>query len=165
MFKQAISIGVLFAWWSSKEYSYYYYGSAALCWALVLFFSVSWSYTQSVGLLGRVISPSRGVYLHTEQHKHKIKAHNTDIHVLSGILTHDPSVRSSEDSSCLRHRGHCDRQRIELHSSKYEKSIRFVGLAVVTEVVMKSYGFWDTTPCSQLKVSLQVGEHIAFIEE
>jgi hypothetical protein len=28
---------------------------------------------------------------------------------LSGIRTHDPSVRASEDSSCLRLRGHCDR--------------------------------------------------------
>jgi hypothetical protein len=32
-------------------------------------------YTQSVGLLGRGISPSQGRYLHTEQHKHRIKAH------------------------------------------------------------------------------------------
>jgi hypothetical protein len=35
------------------------------------------------------------------------KAQNTDIHVLSGIRTHDPSVRASEGSSCLRLRGHC----------------------------------------------------------
>jgi hypothetical protein len=28
---------------------------------------------------------------------------------LSGIRTHDPSVRAGEDSSCLRKRGHCDR--------------------------------------------------------
>jgi hypothetical protein len=33
----------------------------------------------------------------------------TDIHALSGIRTDDPSVRTSEDSSCLRSRGHCDR--------------------------------------------------------
>jgi hypothetical protein len=30
----------------------FYYGSAALCWTLAAF-SVSWSFTQSVGLLGR----------------------------------------------------------------------------------------------------------------
>jgi hypothetical protein len=41
---------------------------------------------------------------------HRINAH-TDIHALSGILTHDPSVRASEDSSCLRPRGHCDRHK------------------------------------------------------
>jgi hypothetical protein len=41
-----------------------------------------------VGLLGRVISPSQGLYLHrTTQHKKK----RTNIHALSGIETHDPS--------------------------------------------------------------------------
>jgi hypothetical protein len=33
---------------------------------------------------------------------------HTDIHALSGIRTHDPSVRGSEDNLCLRPRGHCD---------------------------------------------------------
>jgi hypothetical protein len=32
-------------------------------------------FTQSVGLLGREISPSQGHYLHTGQHKHRINAH------------------------------------------------------------------------------------------
>jgi hypothetical protein len=36
------------------------------CWTLASF-SVSWSYTQSVGLFGRGISPSKGRCLHTEQ--------------------------------------------------------------------------------------------------
>jgi hypothetical protein len=35
----------------------------------------------------------------------------TDIHALSGIRTHDLSVRTNKDSSCLRPRGHCDRRR------------------------------------------------------
>jgi hypothetical protein len=35
---------------------------------------------------------------HTGQHKHRINAH-IDIHGLSGIRTHDPSVLASEDSS------------------------------------------------------------------
>jgi hypothetical protein len=48
------------------------------------------------------ISQSQGHYLY----KHRI---NTNIHALSGIRTHDPSVRASEDSSCLRPHGHCDR--------------------------------------------------------
>jgi hypothetical protein len=38
------------------------------------FFSFS-IYTQSVGLLGRGISPSQGRYLCTEQHTHRINAH------------------------------------------------------------------------------------------
>jgi hypothetical protein len=50
------------------------YGSTALCWTLAAF-SVSWSYTQSVGLLGRGISLSQGRYLHAQQHKHRINAY------------------------------------------------------------------------------------------
>jgi hypothetical protein len=72
-------------------YYYYYYYCTALCYALAAF-SVPWSYTQSVAPLGRGISPSQGLYLDTEQHKHRINAHNTDIHALSGIRTHDHSV-------------------------------------------------------------------------
>jgi hypothetical protein len=49
------------------------YGSTALCWALSAFL-VSWSFTQSVALLGRGISPSQGRYLHTGLHKHRINA-------------------------------------------------------------------------------------------
>jgi hypothetical protein len=62
-------------------------------------------FTQSVGLLGRGISPPQGRYLHTEQHKHRINTH-TDIHASSGIRTHDSSVRAGEDSSYIRPRGH-----------------------------------------------------------
>jgi hypothetical protein len=65
-------------------------------------------YTE-VGILGGVISPSQSRYLHAGQHKHKINAH-TNIHALSEIRTHDPRFRASEDSSCLRPRGHRDRQ-------------------------------------------------------
>jgi hypothetical protein len=49
------------------------YGCTAL-WTLASI-SVSESYTQSVGPLGRGISPSQGRYLHIEQHKHRIHAH------------------------------------------------------------------------------------------
>jgi hypothetical protein len=54
------------------------------------------------------ISPSQSRYLHTEQHKHRINAH-IYIHALSGFRTDDSNVRASEDSSCLRPRGHCER--------------------------------------------------------
>jgi hypothetical protein len=64
-------------------------------------------FSQTVGLLGRVISPSQDRYLHTGQRKHRINAH-TDIHISSGIRTHDPSVRANEDSSRLRPRCHRD---------------------------------------------------------
>jgi hypothetical protein len=34
----------------------------------------------------------------------------TNIHALSGIQTHDPSFRATENRSCLRPHDHCDRQ-------------------------------------------------------
>jgi hypothetical protein len=48
-----------------------------------------------------VISLSQGRYLHTVQHKHRINEY-TDVNALSGIRTHDPSVRAGEDISYLR---------------------------------------------------------------
>jgi hypothetical protein len=38
------------------------------------------------------------------------KRAHTYIQALSGIGTHDPRFRASEDSSCLRRSGQCDRQ-------------------------------------------------------
>jgi hypothetical protein len=49
------------------------YGSIALV-DLGRFFSFL-TYTQSIGLLWRGISPSQSRYIHTEQHKHRINAH------------------------------------------------------------------------------------------
>jgi hypothetical protein len=72
------------------------YGSTVLLLDLGRFFSFL-IHTQSVGLLGRGISPSQGRYLHTEEHKHRKKTH-TDIHTLSGIRTYDPSVPAFEDT-------------------------------------------------------------------
>jgi hypothetical protein len=85
----------------------------ALCWVLAAF-SVYFSYTQPVGLFGPEISPSQARYLQTGQHKHRING-KTDIHALSGIRTHGPSVRASEGSSCLRPSGHCDRHSLYRH--------------------------------------------------
>jgi hypothetical protein len=61
---------------------FYYYCSTALFSALAPI-PVSRSYTQSVGILGRGISPSQGFYPHTQQHEHRINAH-TDTHASSG---------------------------------------------------------------------------------
>jgi hypothetical protein len=71
------------------------------------FFSFLIQYT--VGMTPwRGISPSQGLCLQTEQDKHRINAHNIDILAFSVIRIRDPSVRASEDSSCLTPRGHCD---------------------------------------------------------
>jgi hypothetical protein len=41
-------------------------------------------------------------------HRTKQRIKETNIHALGGIRTHDPSVRASEDISCVRPRSHCD---------------------------------------------------------
>jgi hypothetical protein len=65
-------------------------------------------YRQSVGLLGRVISPivrplPTQVITHTEETR-------IDIYVSSVIRNHGPTVREAEDVSCLRPRDHCGRK-------------------------------------------------------
>jgi len=59
-----------------------------------------------VGLLGRGISPTQGLYLHSTTQHRKTRTH---IHASSGIRTPDPSVRALEDSTCLRLRCHWGR--------------------------------------------------------
>jgi hypothetical protein len=91
--------------WSSQACSFYKFIHQWLYSPLLgpgLFFSFVIFFTQTVGLLGRGISPSQDRCLYTGQH--------TDTHALSGIRTHDPSVRASEDSSCLRPHRYCGRQ-------------------------------------------------------
>jgi hypothetical protein len=73
------------------------------------FIQVRNHFSHTVGLLGRVISPSQGRYLNKGHHKQNKRIHTPNIHALSGIRTHDPRVRS-----CLRQRGYCDRQEIAL---------------------------------------------------
>jgi hypothetical protein len=46
-----------------------------------------------VGLLGRVISPSQGLYLHRTTHDRKTR---TNIHAFSGIQPHDPSSKPAK---------------------------------------------------------------------
>jgi hypothetical protein len=48
---------------------------------------------------------------------HKTTRTQNKLHAWSGIRTHDPSVRASEDSSCLRTRGHCDRHALVIGST------------------------------------------------
>jgi hypothetical protein len=89
------------------------YGSTALCWTLVAFL-VSKSFTQSVGLFGRGSSLSQGRYLHTGQHKHRIKTHR---HL---YLTWDSNPRFQ----CLRGRrwrGNCDR--LFFHKSRWKYKV------------------------------------------
>jgi hypothetical protein len=54
-----------------------------------LFFSFVLFFTQTVGLLGRVISPSQGRCLHAGQHKHTIPAFEVEktVHALDRAAT------------------------------------------------------------------------------
>jgi hypothetical protein len=64
------------------------------------------SIRQLVGLLGRVIGPTQGLYLHrTTQHRET----QTHIHAPSRIWTCDPNIRATEGSTCLRPLGYWDR--------------------------------------------------------
>jgi hypothetical protein len=87
---------------------------------------------QTVGLLGRGISPSQGRYLHAGQHKHRINTH-IDIHALSGIRTHDPSIQASDDGACLRPLGH--RERL-INPTTYPKPVcsHFIHVARVLKI-------------------------------
>jgi hypothetical protein len=79
-------------------------------------------YSQSVGLLGRVISSSQGLYLNTGQHNHRI---NTYTHQTSmPQLRFEPTntVRASEDSSCLGTLGYRDRHSVSLGFLNYHKT-------------------------------------------
>jgi hypothetical protein len=86
----------------------------ALCWALasssvfLIFFYTDdrtpWTSDQPVA---RPLPTHRT----TQTQNKRTHTHTPNIHALSGIRTHDPSFRASEDSSCLRTRAHRDRQR------------------------------------------------------
>jgi hypothetical protein len=68
-----------------------------------LFFSVVILFAHTVGLCLDEWSGHRKAATYTQDNI------NTDIHALSGIRTHDPSVQAREDSLCIRPHGHCDR--------------------------------------------------------
>jgi hypothetical protein len=70
--------------------------------------------------------PNSKAFTYTGQHKHRKTW--TDVHALSGIQTHDPSVRAADDSTCLRLHSHCDRQN---HNLRYaNKSFENMGVTV-----------------------------------
>jgi hypothetical protein len=71
-------------------------------------------------------SAFKGLYLHREQHKHRINARNTDIHFLSRVRTHDPSVRVSKDNSCLRPRGQCDRHTAHIQHANVTCDLHYI---------------------------------------
>jgi hypothetical protein len=66
------------------------------------------SYAQGDDDTEHVISRKASVCTQTQKNAH---TYTPNIHALSGIRTHDPGFRASEDSACLRQRGYRDRIR------------------------------------------------------
>jgi hypothetical protein len=117
--------------------------SKTLCWALAAFQFFNPIHSLSVKLQRWGISPSQGLYLYTEKHKHRIKSHR---HSCScGIWSHYPSFGAREDCPCLRPRGHCDRLRLDF--SSYQVKVRTVHS--LTEDGLDGRG---------IRVGVQVGE-------
>jgi hypothetical protein len=83
------------------------------------------SYRQSVGLLGRVISPVARP-LPTQDNTNTEET-RTNIHASSEIRTHDPSVWTGEDTSCLGPLDHYDRQTL-IHFLVLPRHIRLSDL-------------------------------------
>jgi hypothetical protein len=79
------------------------YGSTALCFIFAAF-SVSRSFTQSIGLLGWGINPSQGRYLHTGQHKHRIILQLPTPKTLFNSILDSYSIRLSSRNSTLHSR-------------------------------------------------------------
>jgi hypothetical protein len=97
------------------------YGSTTLLLDLGRF-SVSWASTQSVGLLGRGISPTW-----THRTAQTQNGTHTGIHASCGIRTYNPSVWAGEDSSSLHPRGHCDQQFKVVLEDKINSSVKLSG--------------------------------------
>jgi hypothetical protein len=85
------------------------WGAYSILWSVGLIYQFL-DHSQTVGLLGRVISSSQGLYLNTGNPNTEKRTHTSNIHALIGTRTHDPGLRASEDSTCLRPLGYRDRQ-------------------------------------------------------
>jgi hypothetical protein len=125
-----------------------------------LFFSFVIFFKQKVGLLGRRISPPQSRYLHTGQDKHRITAH-TNIPALSGISTHDPSVRAGEDSSCPIPRGHYDRHRMTF-TTRTSVRCPFCAVTWLTKLVTRCRAARVTQPPYSKQSWLKVHNDISF---
>jgi hypothetical protein len=74
-------------------------------------FSRSWTVDRTPWAGDQLVARPLAVHKHRNTHTY---TQTLNIHALSGIRNHDPSVREGEDNSCLRPRGRCDRLKFEL---------------------------------------------------
>jgi hypothetical protein len=70
---------------------------------------------------------------------------------LSGIRTHDPSIRATEDSSCLRPRNHCGRHNV-MQSAEFQRTTRCEHLK---SYVLLHYEF-HITSSTYLRITLHL---------
>jgi hypothetical protein len=76
--------------------------------------------------------------------------HTPNIHALSGIRTHDLSVRASEGSSCLTPRGYCDRStRCSDHNSVTTEDIKAVRTNRSLQMIGAEYAFRESERCEK----------------
>jgi hypothetical protein len=77
---------------------FFFNGSSSAFRALASY-SVPESFFSEVGLLGRVISPSQGLYLNTGQHKHRINAYTH--HTSMPWLGFEPTIPASKRATTV----------------------------------------------------------------
>jgi hypothetical protein len=80
---------------------------------------------QSAGLIGRVTTLAQGLYLYTNRKTHTTQILN--IQALSGVQTHAPGVRASEDSLCLRPLGYRERHKPPVVFQNKESRLKMSG--------------------------------------
>jgi hypothetical protein len=85
--------------------------------------------SQAVGLLGRVISSSQGLYLNTGQHNPEKRGHTLNIHAQGEIRTRNHGLRAIEDCSCLRPL--CYRDRPNARYIDLKSSTKFLWIVIV----------------------------------
>jgi hypothetical protein len=119
-------------WWRREFFSSY-----PFTWELALIlehradYSVSW-FSQAVGLLGRVISSSQGLYLNTGQHKHR-KTRTHIKHPCPGRDSNPQSRPPSDRRLFMPQTGRLPRLAEEEHSLQYmARSSKDLPLTVLT---------------------------------
>jgi hypothetical protein len=106
---------------------------------------------------GGGVSPSQSHCLRTKQHKHRINAHNTKNHAVSAIRTHEPSVRASEDNSCLTSRGSVSHRKSWTQANHNIRNCDADSAFSVTEIIVSCLKYFKTCVMGQrqqLKISL-----------
>jgi hypothetical protein len=104
--RQIQSLGIIMKHFSLLFFLYFFYiinGYTTLLLGLGRFFSLFILYTVGNTLDGESARRKTSTYTHYNA-KQKLK--HKDIRASIGILTHDPSIREDETSSCLRPHGH-----------------------------------------------------------